>query len=191
MDLALPLFIAGPQADPNFFSFHFPWEINLYQLIESNDMTENPSVASQFQTRLFSYIQKIEPLLGRERAWGILEDLVKEGRLRWLNSAKIGGGNPVEEAYRLFYTEYLKLDPEDAEIVERTPRKIVVRWKNHCPTLDACRALDIDTRFVCRRVYESATQAFMEKIDPGLRFSRNYEAIRPNSEYCEETIELT
>jgi hypothetical protein len=154
-------------------------------------MVEGPSVASQFQTRLFSYIQRIEPLLGRERAWGILEDLVKERRLRWLSSAKIRDGNPVEEAYRLFYSEYLQLNPGDAEIVERTPRRIVVRWKNHCPTLDACRALGIDTRFVCRRVYESTTQAFVEKVDPRLRFSRSYEAIRPHSEYCEETIELT
>jgi hypothetical protein len=153
-------------------------------------MVEGPSIASQFQTRLFSYIQRIEPLVGREIAWEILEDLVKERRLRWLSSAKIGGGNPVEEAYRLFYTEYLKLDPEDAEIVEKTPERIVVLWRNPCPTLDACRALDIDTRFVCRRVYESPTQAFVEKVDPRLRFSRSYEAIRPHSEYCEETIEL-
>ena len=153
-------------------------------------MVEDRPIAEQFQNRLFSYIQRVEALVGRDRAWGILEDIVTEKRLKWLSSTRIDRDRPVDEAYRLFYLEYLKLDPGDAEVVERTPRKIVMRWKNHCPTLEACRSLGIDTRYVCRRVYEGSTQAFMEKIHPGLRFSRNYEAIRPHSDYCEETIEL-
>ena len=153
-------------------------------------MSEDQRLAEQLQIRLFSYIQRIVPLIGPDRAWGILEDLVSERRLRWLSKARINPENPIEEAYRLFYLEYLGLDPGEAEIVEKTPRKLVVRWRNPCPTLEACRSLDMDTRYVCRRVYEGPTQAFMERIHPGLKFSRNYDAIRPHTEYCEEIIEL-
>jgi hypothetical protein len=153
-------------------------------------LAEDHAIAEQFQTRLFAYIQRIVPLIGEDRAWGILEELVSERRLRWLSSARIDPEDPVNEAYRLFYLEYLKLDPGDADVVEKTPRKVVVRWENPCPTLEACKNLGIDTREVCRRVYERPTQAFMERIHPGLRFTRNYDAIRPHSGYCEETIEL-
>jgi len=153
-------------------------------------MAGNASLAKQAQIRLFSYIQRIAPLLGRDRAWRILEDLVSEKRIRWLESQQIRPGNPVEEAYRLFYLVYLGLDPGDVEVVEKTPRRLVVRWSNPCPTLEACRTLGLDTRYVCKNVYEGSTQAFMRRIHRNLRFSRNYDAIRPHSDYCEETIEL-
>ena len=52
------------------------------------------------------------------------------------------------------------------------------------------RILGLDTRYVCKKVYEAPTQTFMKRIHPKLRFSRNYDAIRPHSDYCEETIEL-
>jgi hypothetical protein len=38
--------------------------------------------------------------------------------------------------------------------------------------------------------YHKPVQAFLSKIDPRLRFDRNYEALRPHTVYCEEIITL-
>ena len=62
------------------------------------------------------------------------------------------------------------------------------RSKNPCPTLEACRRLDLDTRKVCRKSYEKPTQAFLSALDPELRFYRSYETIRPHADVCEERI---
>jgi tRNA(adenine34) deaminase len=67
---------------------------------------------------------------------------------------------------------------------------MVIRWWNHCPTLEACRKLGLDTRQICRKVYQQPVQVFLAKLDSGLRFGRNYEALRPYTPYCEEIISL-
>ena len=68
---------------------------------------------------------------------------------------------------------------------------IIWRSTNFCPTLEACRRLGLDTRVVCRAATEGAVQALIARLDPRLRFSRNYETgIRPHADYCEEQITL-
>lgn len=49
----------------------------------------------------------------------------------------------------------------------------------------------LDTRWVCRLYNEGAVDQLIRQIDPRLRFSRNYELIRPYSGYCEERIEYS
>jgi tRNA(adenine34) deaminase len=66
--------------------------------------------------------------------------------------------------------------------------EIVFHSANFCSTLEACRILELDTRHVCRLYNEKATQELIRQIDPRLRFSRNYEKLRPQSAYCEEMI---
>jgi hypothetical protein len=150
-------------------------------------------VAVEGQTRLFKYVEQVSTTLGRDRAWKVLEDIVLEKRMAWLDEkrvAPISTLNPVERAYHLFYHDYLGLKEGDVEVVERTPRRITMRWSNPCPTLEACKVLDIDTGFVCKRAYEGPTRAFVTRVHPDLRFPRNYDRIRPHSPFCEETIEL-
>ena len=67
---------------------------------------------------------------------------------------------------------------------------LVLRSSNFCPTLEACRILDLDTRFVCRHLTEKPTTDLLRQIHPKLRFTRNYESLRPNAPYCEEMIIL-
>jgi hypothetical protein len=67
---------------------------------------------------------------------------------------------------------------------------MVTRWWNQCPTLDACQKFGLDTRDICRKVYHQPVQIMLERVDPGLRFDRNYECLRPYAPYCEEIIEL-
>jgi hypothetical protein len=59
-----------------------------------------------------------------------------------------------------------------------------------CPTLEACRILDLDTRRVCRLYNEGATGELLRQVDPRLVFRRNYEKLRPYAAFCEEIIEL-
>jgi len=71
-----------------------------------------------------------------------------------------------------------------------TPTRLVSRWWNQCPTLDACQQLGLDTREICNKGYHKSVQVFLSRIHPRLRFDRNYDALRPHAPYCEEIFTL-
>lgn len=98
-------------------------------------------------------------------------------------------GTDVRKAYTLLIIRYLGLDPADAPVVFEDETRIVWRSFNFCPLLEACKVLGKDTREVCMRAQEAPAQALVSKVGPGLRFSRNYDKIRPYEEFCEEMIE--
>jgi hypothetical protein len=50
--------------------------------------------------------------------------------------------------------------------------------------------LGLDTREVCKKVFEKPTEKLIQEINPRLKFTRNYKKIRPYADYCEEIIEL-
>jgi len=143
---------------------------------------------------LFQAILAIGDEIGLERALGYLEKCVTEKRVAWLdgNLDKIERtGDAVEDGYRIFYGRYLGISvPRDGEIVEKTDKKLVMRWWNYCPVLEACKKFGLDTRVVCKKAYHRPVEVFLSRIDPKLRFDRNYERIRPYSPYCEEIISL-
>ena len=94
-------------------------------------------------------------------------------------------------AYTLVLLGYLRLDPGEVPVVYEDDRTIIWRSTNFCPTLEACRRLGLDTRVVCRAATEGAVQALIARLDPRLRFSRDYATgIRPYADYCEEPIAL-
>ncbi|MFQ5867568.1 MAG: hypothetical protein ACE5IT_06195 [bacterium] len=143
---------------------------------------------------LFQTILSIANEIGLEKALEYLERCVIEKRLAWLHDSldKIKRtGDAVEDGYRIFYEKYLGISvPKDGEIVEKTDKKFVMRWWNHCPILEVCRKLGLDTRIVCKKSYHRPVQIFLSRINPKLKFDRNYDCIRPYSPYCEETITL-
>jgi hypothetical protein len=145
-------------------------------------------------TALFQTLLSVASEIGLDQALGYLEGCVTEKRLAWLHANLAGQyvtGNPLLDGYSLFYEVYLGVSaPRDGEIVERSDRKIVVRWWNRCPTLDACLKLGLDTREICKQAYHKPVQEFLSVISPRLRFDRNYAAIRPYQAYCEEMISL-
>jgi hypothetical protein len=161
-----------------------------YQRIKA----EYEKTKSGDSTGLLRTILVVADEVGLERALAYLEGCVVEKRLAWLdaNLERLGRtGDPVLDGYRLFFEIYLGLStPEDGEIVERTERRIVTRWWNRCSTLDACQALGLDTRQICKKAYHRPVQAFLTRLHPRLRFERNYEALRPYTPYCEEIITL-
>jgi hypothetical protein len=143
---------------------------------------------------LFKTILSVAAETGFEAALECLEECVSEKRSAWLerNEKNIERtGDPLVDGYKLFYERYLGLRiPRDGEIIEANDRRIVFRWWNPCPTLEACQALSLDTREICKRAYHRPVQIMLSKIDPRLRFQRNYDALRPQTTYCEESIEI-
>lgn len=118
------------------------------------------------------------------------EELTKR-RIAWYRrtGATMGeGAGSLDRAYHLLLSR-LGIPEADAPIRSRDDRRIVFHSRNRCPTLEACRILRLDTRRVCRLSSESATDALVKQVDPGLRFRRNYERLRPGAAYCEEIIE--
>ncbi|MFQ5914941.1 MAG: hypothetical protein ACE5JS_17370 [Nitrospinota bacterium] len=132
-----------------------------------------------------------------EAAFAKREGEVSRKRLRWWEENRQRLVNlgverlPIlDRAYRVFYIEYLGLDPKEVPIVERSERRLVIHSYNFCPVHHACADLGLDTRDVCKAVYERPVNDLLGQIHPGLRFRRNYNAIRPHAPYCEEIIEV-
>jgi tRNA(adenine34) deaminase len=106
------------------------------------------------------------------------------------DSLQLEGPLP-RQAYTMFLLRHLGLDPADVPVVYEDERVIVWRSFNFCSTLEACIRLGLDTRQVCREGTEESAQHLIARLDPRLRFSRNYvDGIRPYTPYCEESIEL-
>jgi tRNA(Arg) A34 adenosine deaminase TadA len=80
------------------------------------------------------------------------------------------------------------LSAGDVPVIFESETEIVWLSQNNCPTLEACAALGLDTRQVCRAAYEKSTQALVSQLDPQLRFLRSYDEIRPHAEHCRERI---
>ncbi len=99
-------------------------------------------------------------------------------------------GTDVRKAYTLVMLKFMKINPEEVPVVYEDEKKIVWRSYNWCPILEACKRIGVDTRNVCELGEEASVQLMIEKINPKLRFTRNYEKIRPHTDYCEEIIYL-
>lgn len=114
-------------------------------------------------------------------------------RIAWYhdNHGTLGIDNAdlLNGGYQLLLKKF-GIGPEEAPVAEKTPAKIVFHSRNFCPTLEACRILDLDTRIICREVNEKATDILVKQLSDRLEFRRNYEKLRPYCEYCEEMIIL-
>ncbi|XES76134.1 MAG: nucleoside deaminase [Candidatus Bathyarchaeia archaeon] len=95
----------------------------------------------------------------------------------------------LDSGYRLLL-ERLGITEDQAPVVSRTEHEIVFHSQNFCPTLEACKILGVDTRIICRKLNENATDTLLKQIDPHLEFSRNYQNLRPYTKYCEESIRI-
>jgi hypothetical protein len=145
-------------------------------------------------TELFIEILKASNEIGMDEALAYLEQCVIEKRIAWLKANFVKSpaeDDPLMVGVKWFYESYLRLSlPKDGEIVGHHEKRIVMRWRNPCPTLEACKKLGLDTREICKKAYQRPVQEFLQYINPKLQFDRNYESIRPHATYCEEIIEL-
>jgi tRNA(Arg) A34 adenosine deaminase TadA len=120
-----------------------------------------------------------EALSGRRRAWCADRP----------SRAEEGTEDPLAAAYELFLDK-LGLEPDEAPVASRTPDRLVVHSRNFCPTLEACKLLQLDTRVTCRAVTEKPADVLVKHVDPRLTFSRNYTRLRPYASVCEEIIAI-
>jgi hypothetical protein len=138
-----------------------------------------------------------------ERPYSELEAATTQKRIAWCvehaadGSAALTGTEAApprgrrwspREAFELLFFSYMGLAPEGLPVVEETAEAITWESRNPCATLEACRRLGLDTRTVCRAVYERPAQAFLSCLDPELRFQRDYREIRPYADHCRECI---
>jgi tRNA(Arg) A34 adenosine deaminase TadA len=96
----------------------------------------------------------------------------------------------LDSGYRLLLERFC-ISPDEAPVVHKTDQEIVFHSMNFCPTLEACRILGLDTRHICKKLNENATDTLLKQIDYRLNFSRNYDKLRPYTEYCEELISIS
>ena len=150
--------------------------------------------SGQDSTALFQTLLEIADEIGLDTALGFLQTCVLHKREAWIlqkQASFIRTEDPVTDAYRLFYEDYLGLSvPKDGEIIEHTPTRLVMRWWNECPTLTSCQKFGLDTREICRKVYHAPVQMLFSALGPRLHFDRNYQALRPHTADCEEIISL-
>lgn len=129
----------------------------------------------------------------RKSEWINIEKDLLNKRMQWFENNKtiIGKlkGSDLEKAYYLILMK-IGIKSSEAPIVEKSENKIIFHSKNYCPSLEACIILGLDTREVCKEIYERPTEELIRRLNPKLRFTRNYECIRPYSDYCEEIITL-
>ena len=144
-----------------------------------------------------------EAALDRETAdlrtgdYGDIERRRSERRLAWLTAhghlPRKGDPLPAtpvspRQAFELFFFAYMGRIPEEFPVLEESPDRIMWLSDDPCPTLSACRTLGLDTREVCRAVSERPVQTFLSRLDPRLRFVRDYTTIRPHAAHCREQI---
>jgi Cytosine/adenosine deaminases len=118
-------------------------------------------------------------------------ELIKAKRIIWMRDHRkeIPGKDSLEKGYNGLLAK-LGIDGKLAPIIRSDESRIVFHSMNYCPTLEACKILGYDTRLICKYLLEEATNCFIKELDPRIRFTRNYDQMRPYSEYCEEIIEI-
>jgi len=128
----------------------------------------------------------------KQKLEALAEDLSKK-RSRWYaghgHSLVTDGEDILKAAYRVFLQK-LGISEDQAPIVRCDETYLILHSNNFCPTLEACKLLGLETRFVCKHLTEKPTTDLIRQIHPKLRFMRNYERLRPHSDYCEEMIIL-
>lgn len=121
-----------------------------------------------------------------------IERLVANKRIDWLErnagNIRLDPNPSPRQVYELLFRDYMGLSLDELPVVCESDDEVVWRSSNHCPTLLACQRLGLDTRMVCKAVYEKSTQAFVSWVDPQLRFLRSYDLIRPHADHCLERI---
>ncbi len=128
--------------------------------------------------------------VNKQKLYEYNEDSIKR-RLLWFKENKDNfdfiNENTLESAYKLLLCRF-GINENDAPVILKENNKILFHSMNFCPTLEACKILDLDTRYICRRYNEKSTDILIKQIDQKLRFDRNYQKLRPYYEYCEEMI---
>lgn len=146
--------------------------------------------------------EKIEQLLEIKYGVRLSLDLaasITQKRVNWIKKnknlvemlEKYKGLNVIEQAYNIIFFDYMKINPKHLKMSYISENKISIDSYNPCPYLEACKTLELDTKNICKVILEPPINEMIKIINPNLRFTRNYDNIRPyNKDFCEEHIFL-
>lgn len=143
--------------------------------------------------RLFKYVQEVAKHIGEEKALEILSKIKVKEHMKWFqeNASKLDlSGDPLQAAHRMLIEGWLGRDLEAIKVVERSEDRIVQHYDLPCSVLDACLKVGFDTRKICRAIHQKSINAIIQRVDPRLRFDRDYGRIRPYENHCVETLYL-
>jgi tRNA(adenine34) deaminase len=139
-----------------------------------------------FEEKVTRNIQRFQ-----QTPYHVLEKETAQKRLNWSRQHAQEFKQRVlspRTTYEMFFFKYLGLTPEEVPVLSETDDEIVWSSLNRCSTLEACKQAGLDTRKICRVVFEKSTQTLISQVDPRLRFGRSYTEIRPYFHHCKEWI---
>jgi hypothetical protein len=124
-----------------------------------------------------------------------LSELITKRRVNWMgkNQQTLRNDRSLnidELAYNIIFFDHMNINPEFSRIKRISPNKIQICSYNFCPYLEACGILGLDTRIICKEIGEPSIQKMISLINPNLKFSRDYNHIRPYTPFCKEYIEI-
>jgi len=94
------------------------------------------------------------------------QDSIKR-RLAWFDENKGSfdflDGDKLEAAWHLLLKRF-GIGEEEAPVALREKDRIVFHSQNFCPTLEACKILGLDTRFICKLYNEKSTDALVKQV---------------------------
>jgi tRNA(adenine34) deaminase len=142
---------------------------------------------SDFELKVNRKIERLKNI-----SYQTIESEVAKKRISWFKQHYKDGSKTrlpsPRAAYELLFFEYMGISEKEVPMLSETETEVVWSSINRCSTLEACNKEGLDTRKVCRAVYEKSTQALVSQLDPQLRFYRDYREIRPYSPHCKEMI---
>ncbi|RLI12206.1 hypothetical protein DRO33_02925 [Candidatus Bathyarchaeota archaeon] len=146
--------------------------------------------------RLITYVRKVGEIIGQDRAYEILSEIMLAEGEAWTNRElkrldisgidALSGWELLRNFKQMFGLETLK--PEEHVVAESGPNKVVINCTAWCPILEACEELNIPTRKVCESLMLSFERGVLRALNPKLKLTVG--KIRPEDKYCEYIIEL-
>lgn len=89
---------------------------------------------------------------------------------------------------QVFYYDFLRLKPEDIEIIKLAEHELITISRNSCPILKLSLRFGLDTRYTCKIISESVCKYVLRKLNPNIIFKRDYNYIRPYKSGCLEIL---
>ncbi|MCL5736000.1 MAG: nucleoside deaminase [Actinobacteria bacterium] len=159
-------------------------ETRVARMIERLSNTDLRAFEAEVRAKRLAWLDANLPHQSPDALGGIDAGLLVTGSTIPATAAPV----TPRQAYELLFRKYMGLNLAELPVVSESEKEITWLSRNACPTLEACASLGLDTRVVCRAVYEKSTQAFLSRLDPRLRFIRDYNEIRPHAPHCREQI---
>jgi hypothetical protein len=144
-----------------------------------------------------AYALAVGDEMGKKKALRILGKLIGESKIRWSkeHSRHKGRGDDAVAAFTI-EQRYIRANslpgtyrPDDIQVVQKSSKRVVARHRGFCITLEACKRLRLKTADVCPIISQTSWQTTYKKlVNPKLIMKIT--KLRPETEYCEETIEV-